>query len=128
MIYAFLADLVVILHVVFVAFAVWGGILILCAKRWIWIHIPCVIWATLVEIMGWTCPLTPLENYWRQKAGALPYRVDFIEQHVLPLLYPVSLTRRDQICLGLLVVVFNVVVYAWVLWRKRPGNRRPANP
>jgi hypothetical protein len=124
MFYAFLADLVVVIHLAFVAFAVGGGLLVLYRRRWAWLHVPAAIWAALVEMTGWLCPLTPLENHLREKAGAVPYRIDFIEQYVLPVLYPESLTRTHQIFLGLFVMGLNLAVYAWVLSRRRRRQQR----
>jgi len=63
------------------------------------------------------CPLTPLENWLREKGGGLVYRTGFIEHYILPLLYPDILTRSLQIFLGLLVLSVNLGLYGWLLWR-----------
>lgn len=117
MVYRVLADLVVVIHLAFVLFAVLGGFLVLKWKRWAWIHVPTVVWAALIEFAGWVCPLTPLENLLRERGGEIVYRSSFIEHYILPLLYPTVLTRRLQITLGLLVLILNLVIYGWV-WRR----------
>jgi hypothetical protein len=119
MIYPFLADVAVIVHVAFVLFVVFGGFLVLYRRRWMWLHIPAVVWAVLVEMMGWVCPLTPLENHFRSKGGSLTYGTDFIEYYVMPILYPGALTRRHQIVLGIFVVMINLSIYVWVFYRRR---------
>ena len=118
--YQLLADLVVLLHLGFVIFAVFGGLLSLRWRRFVWIHLSAVVWAATVEFSGWACPLTPLENWFRQKAGETAYNTDFIARTLLPVLYPEGLTRELQIGLGIFVIVVNLAIYAWVL---RSGRR-----
>jgi len=123
MLYAILADLIVVIHLAFVVFAVCGGLLVLYRRQWAWLHVPSAVWAALVEMMGWICPLTPLENHFRERAGAVPYRIDFLEQYVLPILYPECLTRRYQIFLGLFVMALNLALYGWILFRGRRSQQ-----
>lgn len=119
-----LADLVVLAHVLFVAFALGGGFLAL-RWRWMpWLHLPALAWAALVEIEGWVCPLTPLENHLRALAGEGGYRGDFIEHYVLPALYPAGLTRGVQAALAGGLIAVNAVAYATVAWRGRRGRAR----
>jgi hypothetical protein len=115
-IYSLMADTVVVLHLVFVLFAVFGGLLILRWRRLLRLHLLAVLWATLLELFGWGCPLTPLENYLRQLAGKAVYGTGFLEHYLLPLLYPGEMTRAMQLGLALLVVTVNVAVYRH-LWR-----------
>lgn len=113
-----LADAVVLFHLLFVAFAVGGGLL---AFRWRWmpwVHLPALGWAAVVEFMGWICPLTPLENTLRAAGGAAGYSGGFVEHYLLPVLYPAHLTRDLQWTLGTGLVLFNLAVY-FFLWRKR---------
>ena len=71
--YRFLADLVLLLHLVFVLFALAGGLLLLKWPRLVWLHLPAVAWGALVEFTVWICPLTPLENTLREVAGVATY-------------------------------------------------------
>lgn len=121
--YRLLADLVLIVHGLFVAFVVFGGLLALW-KRWIaYLHLPALAWGALVIGMGWICPLTPLEISLRQQAGQQGYGDGFIEHYVLALIYPEGITRGTQIVLAALLIVGNIIVYA--LWARR-GRRQPA--
>jgi hypothetical protein len=113
-----LGDAIVVAHVGFVLFVVFGGLLVLRWPRLAWLHIPAAGWAAVVEFADWICPLTPLENMLRERAGLTTYHGDFIERYVLPLLYPEHLTRATQIALGSAVLVLNVIVY-WLLVRRR---------
>lgn len=113
----FVADLIVVIHLMFVLFVVCGGALVF---RWPWIsllHIPSVIWAILIEFFGWICPLTPLEQKLRLDAGIAGYTGSFIEHYVLPILYPHNLTRIMQIGIGTFVLILNCTIYAYALYR-----------
>jgi hypothetical protein len=124
--YRILADLVVGVHALFVVFVVAGGLLVL---RWPWVaaaHLPAVVWGTLIELRGWICPLTPLENSLRASAGQAGYAGGFIEHYLLPVLYPAGLTGGIQLVLGALVIAVNAVVYAMLLRRWRSGTAASA--
>jgi len=118
MFYRLLADGVMGIHFAFVLFVIFGGLLVLKRRGLIWIHLPCVLWGALNEFFGWVCPLTPLENWLRETGGKTGYQTSFVERHILPILYPVTLTREVQIILGLTVVVVNLGIYGW-LWCRR---------
>jgi hypothetical protein len=125
MFYRILADLVVMGHFAFVLFVIFGGFFVLWPKRVAWIHVPCVLWAIIIELAGWICPLTPLEIMLRRKGEALAYKSGFIEHYILPVLYPTVLTRRLQITIGFLVFAINLGIYGWVLyrtWRHKCGD------
>lgn len=120
------ADGVVVLHVLFIVFAVLGGFAVLRWPKLIWLHLPCAGWAAAVELMGWYCPLTPLENLLRRAADEGAYVGGFIEHYVMPILYPPGLTRDTQVLLGSIVVVLNLIAYALVVTRHRRARRARA--
>lgn len=127
MTWALLADAIVVVHLTFVAFVVLGGLMVWRWPRLAWLHVPAAVWGALVEFRGWVCPLTPLEVSWRLRAGQAGYSGDFVEQYLLPMLYPEGLTRDIQIALGVFVVVVNVAVYGGLMVRaRRRSARRPA--
>src|SRR5262245_54335137 len=117
--YRALADAVRVLHFAFVAFAVVGGVLVLRRPRVAFAHLPAVAWSAWVELAGWPCPLTPLENQLRALGGVQPYPESFVEHYLLPVLYPAALTREVQLVLGALVLAINAAVYAAVVQRWR---------
>jgi len=112
--YGALADLVLVLHFAFLLFVVGGGLLLFRWRRLVWLHLPVAAWGVLVELAGWICPLTPLENRFRELSGGSAYQESFIEHYVTAILYPEGLTRTIQVGLGLAALFFNVVVY----WRR----------
>jgi hypothetical protein len=119
------ADVVAVLHLGFVAFVLLGGLAVARWPRLAWVHLPAAAWGVLVEIAGWTCPLTPLEHSLRIRAGEAAWHGGFVERYVLPVLYPDWLTRPTQVGLGLFALGVNLVAYAWVL-RRRRRSRAPA--
>lgn len=125
--FSLLADAVVVLHLAFIAFIVAGGLLALRWPRLAWLHLPVAAWGVLVHWMGWICPLTPLENWLRARAGAATYQRGFVEQYLVPVLYPASYGPRLSLALGAAVLAANALAYALVLWRarSRPSCRVP---
>src|SRR5690242_3476750 len=115
-----LADAVVVFHAGFVLFVALGGLLVIRWPRMAWLHLPAAAWGIAVEFADWVCPLTPVENVLRERAGMAAYHGDFIEQHVMPLLYPSRLTRGTQLLLGGVALTLNAVVY----WRLAFAPRR----
>lgn len=119
MIERILADGVVMLHLGFILFACFGGFLSL-RRNWVaWLHLPAVLWAATIEFRHGICPLTPLEQGLRRAAGEAGYRGSFIEHYLVPIIYPAGLDERLQYILGALVIVINLAVYGWVLFRRR---------
>ena len=111
------ANVVLLFHLGFVCFVLTGGLLVLKWRWVVFLHIPAVVWGVLIECRGWLCPLTPLEQWFRQAAGQGGYAGGFIERYLLPVLYPGQLNREVQIVLGALVIVINIAVYGWLLAR-----------
>ena len=122
--YGLLADAVLIIHLGFVLFVLLGGLLILKWRWMAWAHVPAVAWGVAIEFGGWICPLTPLENHLRERAGEAAYGGDFVARYLLPVMYPEGLTREAQIALGLAALLFNAAIYALVVRTRLTGRRR----
>ena len=120
--YALLADIMLFLHVVFIVFVVFGGLLVFWRRGFAWFHVPCAVWGILIEFQGWVCPLTYLENDLRAAAGSSGYSGGFIEHYLMPLVYPSGLTSDMQVLLGLAVLFINAIIYILV-WRKMRAKR-----
>lgn len=116
-----LADAVLLLHLAFVLFVLFGGLLALKWPKAIWLHLPAAAWGVFVEFSGWVCPLTPLEIRLREQSGASGYTGDFIGHYLQALLYPESLNRNTQLLFGTVALLVNGATYFW-LWRS--GRRR----
>jgi hypothetical protein len=122
MLFRVLADAVLVFHLAFIAFAVFGALAVWRWPRLAWLHVPAMAWAAYVVLAGEICPLTPLENHFREAGGEAGYEQSFIEHYLLPLVYPAAvqgeLGRGLQAVLGAALLAFNVAVY-WMLFRRR---------
>jgi len=121
-IYRFLADAVLVLHLAFIVFVVLGGLVVLRRPGLAWGHLPAVVWAAATEFFGIICPLTPFENRMRALGGDAGYGGGFIEQYLTACIYPAGLTREVQFLLGALVLIINVAVYLKLVRRERKGD------
>ena len=120
MLYRVGADSVLLLHFLFAAFAVFGAALVIYNPVWALVHIPTVLWSSIVNLMGWTCPLTPLEKALRIRAGQSEYSGGFIQHYVGRAVYPRGMPRRLELVAGVSVLVGNALVYAGILaWTAR---------
>jgi len=128
MIYALLADGVLLLHLAFVLFVIFGGLLSLCSPRWALVHVPIFVWGAMVNLMHWVCPLTPWENELRALAGEEGYAGGFIAHYVGSVVYPQIPSEQLGLLLGLAALIWNLLVYALVIalryrrFRARSGS------
>ncbi len=120
--YRLLANAVVAFHALFILFVVLGGLIAWRWRRVAAVHIPCALWGMLIEYRGWICPLTPLENTLRARAGQQGYGGGFVEHYLLPAIYPSGLTPRIQAVLGTAVLVINAVAYTLLIRRLTRGS------
>ncbi|GAB3517621.1 MULTISPECIES: DUF2784 domain-containing protein [Photobacterium] len=116
MVYRILADLVVIFHLVFIVFALLGGLLVIWRGYLLLFHIPAALWVAVISFKGWICPLTPLENRLRHLAGGEGYSGGFVEHYLIPIIYPVGLRIDVQVVLGVVAVGINIAIYLLVYY------------
>jgi len=125
-----LADAVLLVHFALVLFAVFGALAVIWRRWFAWIHLPYLLWAALVNLIPFTCPLTPLENALRVAAGESGYAGGFVEHYIAAVVYPAGMTRTVQLVAGVSVLVWNAVLYWFVFRRGRrqkgsgPGRAR----
>jgi hypothetical protein len=108
------ADVVVALHAAFALFVALGALLAVRWRQVMWAHLPAVAWGVLIEFSGRVCPLTPIEDALRQRAGEAAYSGDFIQHYLVPALYPANLTRETQLAIGTAALLFNALMYGWL--------------
>lgn len=121
--YRLAADAILLLHAAFILFVVFGGLLAWRWPRMAWIHLPAAAWGAFVELSGAGCPLTALENEFLAKAGFAGYGGGFIEHYLLSAIYPEGLSRTTQMLLGGAVVAVNMVIYGWIVRRRRAAKQ-----
>jgi hypothetical protein len=113
-----LSDAVVVVHLVFILFVAVGGFL---AWRWpwfVWVHVPAVAWGAAIIIIGFDCPLTPLEKWLRERGGEAAYEGGFVDRYVEDVVYPDEYTPY----LRALAVVLIVIAYARILRSRGAGH------
>jgi hypothetical protein len=114
------ANVVLLVHFAIVLLAVFGGFGVLVEPRWAWIHVPIVVWSSVVNLAGWTCPLTPLENRFRAAAGE-GYEGGFVQHYIGSLVYPRGMPRRLELVAGVSIALWNGVLYACIIWWRSRG-------
>jgi hypothetical protein len=123
--YAVAAGLAVLAHLAFIAFAAAGALLALRRPAVAWVHVPAAAWAAYIELSGGICPLTPVENALRARAGLDPYASDFVARYLFPVLYPEGLTREAQMAAGVLVLAVNAGAYSFVYFHRKTAGGEP---
>ena len=106
------ADVVVVIHLLWIAFVVAGAAI---GRRiaWVkWLHIGAVLFSVLLQIFHWVCPLTLLEVWLRRRTDATAgYPGDFIAHYAERLVY---LPASPGLILAATFVL--VGLSAWVYW------------
>jgi len=116
---AILADVILVVHLIFILFSLFGGLLVLKYRWFVWLHLPAMCWAATISFAGWICPLTPLEVALRRAAGEEGYAGGFVAHYIAPLIYPHGYTRALAITVGFIVIAINLIIYGIVLQRAR---------
>jgi len=113
--YEFAADLTLIVHFAFIIFVVFGALLFFVSTKIIYVHVPALIWGIYIEITHSICPLTYLENWFLQKANLTTYSEGFIQNYLVPIVYPKNLTEDLQTYLAIVLIVVNMILYGSIL-------------
>jgi hypothetical protein len=121
--YRFLADALVVFHLAFVTFVIFGGLLVVRWPRAAFAHLPAAAWGVFIEWSGLLCPLTLLENHLRELGNEAAYRGSFVNHYIMPVLYPEGLTREIQFVLGAGILVLNITLYVITVRRLRRARR-----
>jgi hypothetical protein len=127
MIYRVLADAVIVMHLLFVMFAVAGGFVFVFWRYSPLVHLPVVVWGVVIAFSDLSCPLTPLENWLWSHAGASGYEGGFAAHYLGPIVHPVRADVGLGPVAGIFLVAINVVVYSLAIVRRRRSHR-PAEP
>ena len=122
--YEFAADLTLIVHFAFIIFVVFGALLFFVSTKIIYVHVPALIWGIYIEITHSICPLTYLENWFLQKANLTTYSEGFIQNYLVPIVYPKNLTDNLQIYFAIVLIVANMIMYGLIISKskKKPST------
>lgn len=113
------ADLTLIVHFAFIIFVVFGALLFLVSTKIIYVHVPALIWGIYIELTHSVCPLTYLENWFLQKANLTTYSEGFIQNYLVPIVYPKNLTEDLQTYLAITLIVVNIVMYGLIISKSK---------
>lgn len=123
MLYKLAADIVVLIHFLWILFLIFGSLLGVRYKALKILHIAGLGFAFMIQILGWYCPLTYLEVWLRQQHGpSLSYIGSFIIHYVEKLIY-IELSPTIIFVLTAMLCVFNVYVYV----TRSKKNRAPSS-
>jgi len=117
--YELAADLTLIVHFAFIIFVVFGVLLFIVSTKIIYVHVPALIWGIYLEFTHSVCPLTYLENWFLLKANLTTYSEGFIQNYLVPIVYPKNLTDDLQIYFAIVIVVTNLIIYGLIIYKTR---------
>ncbi len=115
MIYKVLADIVVLVHFLWIVFLIFGGLLGVRYRAVKIAHVAGLLFAAGIQVSGWYCPLTDLEVWLKSRyAPGLAYRGSFIIHYVESLVY-IEVSHWTIVALTVLLCAFN----GWLYLRKK---------
>ena len=122
--YELAADLTLIVHFAFIIFVVFGALLFFVSTKIIYVHVPALIWGIYIELTHSVCPLTYLENWFLQKANLTTYSEGFIQNYLVPIVYPKNLTEDLQTYSAIALIVANMIMYGLIISKskKKPST------
>ena len=113
------ADLTLIAHFSFIIFVVFGALLFFVSTKIIYVHVPALIWGIYIELTHSVCPLTYLENWFLQKANLTTYSEGFIQNYLVPIVYPKNLTEDLQTYSAIALIVANMIMYGLIISKSK---------
>ena len=117
--YELAADLTLIVHFAFIIFVVFGALLFFVSTKIIYVHVPALIWGIYIELTHSVCPLTYLENWFLQKANLTTYSEGFIQNYLVPIVYPKNLTEDFQTYSAIALIVANMIMYGLIISKSK---------
>jgi hypothetical protein len=115
--YSALAVCVLCLHVLFILWVMLGALVARHRPVLRGLHILSLVWAILVEVFPWSCPLTLLESWLESRAGIQPYQGGFLLHYLDALVYP-DVSPLLLTVIAVVVCGFNLAMYAWLFLKQ----------
>jgi hypothetical protein len=110
-VFSILADIVVLIHFLWIVFLILGAIPgVRCPVVKI-IHIAGLAFSFIIQIIGWYCPLTHLEVWLRVRHDPmLSYTGSFIIHYIEQIVY-LEVSRITVFVITVLLVILNMWIY-----------------
>ncbi len=83
-----LVNLVLAVHLLWMAWVVLGGFWTRGRPGWGTFHVLSLMWGIVAEVGPWPCPLTLAEQWAMGQAGVQAFRGDFLEHYLSAVVYP----------------------------------------
>jgi hypothetical protein len=127
--YRLAADLVAVLHLAAILFAVSGALLAWRWPRLLWAHVTLFALIAAINLTGSDCPVTTLEKHLRHLGGERPYTDGFIAHYLVGPLHPAGITPTVNVVIYTVIVLPTVVGYLGLAVRhhRRPPASRCAH-
>ena len=123
MLYRLLADLVILLHFAWILFLVFGLVLAMKRPKIAVFHLAGLLFSLLLNLKGWYCPLTYLENYLRTLHDPeTSYAGAFIIRQVDRFIYP-DLPEKVVRIGAMLFVCLYILGYAYLAKKHKVLSR-----
>ena len=112
--YISLADAVLVVHLLYIAWVIFGAFFTR-GRPWLGvIHIVTILWGIIAETTFAPCPLTLAENWCEAHAGVAPYHGPFLLHYLDATVYP-NVPPALLVSVAVLICAFNLGIYAWRL-------------
>lgn len=116
--YIALADAVLIVHLLYIAWVIFGAIFTR-GRPWLAaVHIATIVWGIIAETTSAPCPLTLAENWCEARAGIAPYHGPFLLHYLDATVYP-NIPEALLITVAVFVCAFNLGIYVQRFRRRR---------
>ena len=117
MIYKILADITILLHLIWILFLISGIIFAYKKSKIAFLHVAGLVFTLFLNLMQWYCPLTYLENYLRLLSSSnASYTGSFIINYLDQIIYP-DLPEPYLRIGAISFVVLNIFGYAYLAIR-----------
>ncbi|PZS34482.1 MAG: DUF2784 domain-containing protein [Pseudonocardiales bacterium] len=117
-----LADGMVGIHYAYIAYMIVGGFIAWRWRKTIVVHVVAVVWAVLIVTTKVPCPVTALQNNFRQRAGDAPLSDSFINVYIRGTFYPEGQQTLSRIVVG------GLILLSWVGYYYLRRTARTARP
>jgi len=123
MVYRVLADFIVVVHFIWILFIIFGVVFAFFRFKIALLHLAGLVFSLLLNLMGWYCPLTYLENYLYSLHGYKSTDTgSFLLKVLEPLVYP-NLPEYYIRIGEILFVCLYIIVYAYLAKKYRILDR-----
>jgi hypothetical protein len=109
--YRAMAGGVLSLHAAYIAWVIFGAFFTRGRPRLAALHVGALVYGAIIEIFGFWCPLTALEQWLEVRGDVSAYRGPFLLHYLDAVVYP-NISPNLLIAAALVVCILNLGIYA----------------